>query len=104
MCKPVLSSILRSNHNFLFYGLDRKKSSSKSRQDKIEAKEQVESSTLRITACLPAQKVILTVTQNKSQLIELICDDLGKHKDEFCEAQIDYHCHWSCATQMSTVV
>ena len=35
--------------------------------------------TLRSTTCLPPQKVILTVTQNKMQLIELICKDIMTH-------------------------
>ncbi len=29
--------------------------------------------------CLPPQKVVLTVTSNKAQLIDLICDDLTTH-------------------------
>ena len=39
--------------------------------------------TLRCTACLPPQKVILTVTTNKDQLIALIVEDLVSHKADF---------------------
>ena len=35
--------------------------------------------TLRSTTRLPPQKVLLTVTQNKMQLIELICKDIMTH-------------------------
>ncbi|KAJ4918215.1 hypothetical protein JOQ06_000075 [Pogonophryne albipinna] len=37
--------------------------------------------TLRPTARLPPQKVLLTVSSNKKQLIDLIVDDLVAHKD-----------------------
>lgn len=37
--------------------------------------------TLRPTARLPLQKVLLTVSSNKKQLIDLIVDDLVAHKD-----------------------
>ena len=30
---------------------------------------------------LPAQKVVLTVSRNKTQLVELIMEDLQAHKD-----------------------
>ena len=37
--------------------------------------------TLRPPARLPAQKVVLTVSSNKTQLIDLILADLEAHKD-----------------------
>ena len=39
--------------------------------------------TLRCTARLPSQKVVLTVTTNKDQLIALIVEDLVSHKADF---------------------
>ena len=36
---------------------------------------------LTLTTTLPAQKVVLTVTENKKQLIQLICEDLQNDKD-----------------------
>ena len=39
--------------------------------------------TLRCTARLPPQKVVLTVTTNKDQLIALIVEDLVSHKADF---------------------
>ena len=39
--------------------------------------------TLRCTARLPPQKVVLTVTTNKDQLIALIVEDLVSHKTDF---------------------
>ena len=39
--------------------------------------------TLRCTARLPPQKVVLTVTTNKNQLIVLIVEDLVSHKADF---------------------
>ena len=39
--------------------------------------------TLRCTALLPPQKVVLTVTTNKDQLIALIVEDLVSHKADF---------------------
>ena len=36
---------------------------------------------LRPLAILPAQKVVLTVSRNKTQLIDLIIEDLQAHKD-----------------------
>ena len=38
---------------------------------------------LRTFMKLPPQKVILTVSKNKAQLIDLICEDLETHKEEF---------------------
>ena len=38
---------------------------------------------LRPTTKIPPQKVILTVTKNKSALIDLLCEDFIKHKEEF---------------------
>ena len=35
----------------------------------------------RYTTSLPPQKVLLTVTQNKMQLIELICKDIMTHSN-----------------------
>ena len=37
--------------------------------------------TLRNTTSLPPQKVMLTVTRNNVQLIDLICEDMAFHKD-----------------------
>ena len=39
--------------------------------------------TLRCTARLPPQRVVLTVTTNKDQLIALIIEDLVSHKADF---------------------
>ncbi len=44
--------------------------------------------TLRNTTCLPAQKLILTVTRNKSQLIYLICKDLTSNRDDFMQHKL----------------
>ena len=44
--------------------------------------------TLRRTTSLPAQKVILTVTGNKMQLIDLICEDLKAHNDLFTNKKL----------------
>ena len=38
---------------------------------------------LRCITALPTQKSILTVSQNKAQLIDLLCEDLVSHKEEF---------------------
>jgi len=38
---------------------------------------------LSSTTKIPPQKVVLTVSQNKSALIDLLCEDLIKHKDDF---------------------
>ena len=38
---------------------------------------------LRSSTCLPSQKVVLTVSSNKAQLIDLIVTDIVSHKTEF---------------------
>ena len=43
---------------------------------------------LRNTTRLPPQKVILTVTRNKVQLIDLICEDMAFHKDDFSQHKL----------------
>ncbi|PIK51925.1 hypothetical protein BSL78_11180 [Apostichopus japonicus] len=37
---------------------------------------------------LPPQKVMLTVTRNKMQLINLICEDMASHKDDFTQHKL----------------
>uniref|UniRef100_UPI00359005F2 uncharacterized protein n=1 Tax=Myxine glutinosa TaxID=7769 RepID=UPI00359005F2 len=44
--------------------------------------------TLRCTTRLPPEKVILTVTRNKMQLIDLICEDMASHKDDFTQHKL----------------
>ena len=44
--------------------------------------------TLRNAAHLPPQKVILTVTSNKAQLISLICEDLISHKEDIVQHKL----------------
>ena len=41
------------------------------------------SRTYTLRTCLPSQKVILAAATNKSQLIDLICEDLRPHKGDF---------------------
>ena len=43
---------------------------------------------LRNTTRLPPQKVMLTVTINKVQLIDLICEDMAFHKDDFSQHKL----------------
>ena len=44
--------------------------------------------TLRNTTRLPPQKVMLTVTRNKVQLIDLICEDMAFHKEYFSQHKL----------------
>ena len=44
--------------------------------------------TLQNTTRLPPQKVMLTVTRNKVQLIDLICEDMAFHKDYFSQHKL----------------
>ena len=44
--------------------------------------------TLRNTTSLPPQKVMLTVTLNKVQHIELICVDMAFHKDDISQHKL----------------
>ena len=43
---------------------------------------------LRNTTRLPPQKVMLTVTRNRVQLIDLICEDMAFHKDDFSQHRL----------------
>ena len=44
--------------------------------------------TLRNTTRLPPQKFMLTVTRNKVQLIDLMCEDMAFHKDYFSQHKL----------------
>ena len=44
--------------------------------------------TLQNTTRLPPQKVMLTVTRNKVQLIDLICEDMAFHKEYFSQHKL----------------
>ena len=44
--------------------------------------------TLRGTVRLPPQKITLTVTKNKAQLIGLICKDITSHTDDFTQYKL----------------
>ena len=44
--------------------------------------------TLRNTTRLPPQKVMLTVTLNKVQVIDLMCEDMAFHKDYFSQYKL----------------
>ena len=44
--------------------------------------------TLRNTTRIPPQKVMLTVTRNKVQLIDLICEDMAFNNDEFSQHEL----------------
>ena len=59
------------------YKADSTKTSTRHGQDQGASRMYI----LRSTTRLPPQKVILTVTQNKMQLIELICKDIMTHSN-----------------------
>ena len=66
------------------YKADSRKESTRNGRDKGASRVY----SLRNTTRLPPQKVMLTVTRNKVQLIDLICEDMAFHKDDFSQHKL----------------